>query len=119
MGIRVVDVKTQKVSTLAGSSQGYKDGTGKAAQFWHPAGVSTSPDGSTLYVADMNNHKIRVVDVKTQKVSTLAGSSKGYKDGTGKAAQFYLPEGVSTSPDGSTLYVADYKNHKIRKVSTG
>merc|ERR1712054_127396 len=111
MGIRVVDVKTQKVSTLAGSSKGYKDGTGKAAQFKTPFGVSTSPDGSKLYVADMNNHKIRVVDVKTQKVSTLAGSTKGYKDGTGKAAQFTHPSSVSTSPDGSKLYMADMYNH--------
>jgi hypothetical protein len=51
----------------------------------------------------------------TTVVSTLAGSGTiGAIDGTGTAASFYNPFGLTT--DGTNLYVADYANHKIRKI---
>ena len=58
----------------------------------------------------------RQVDLSTNAVSTLAGSSQGFQDGVGSAAQFYYPKGVSVSPDGTKLYVADSDNHRIRQV---
>ena len=42
--------------------------------------------------------------------------SAGSTDGIGTAATFNTPGGVTTSPDGVFLYVADYWNHKIRQV---
>lgn len=49
-------------------------------------------------------------------VSTLAGSTSGSADGQGTAAQFNEPTGIILAPDGS-LYVADYSNNEIRKIS--
>ncbi len=101
-------------STLAGSgSLGSFDGTGAAARFSSPEGITT--DGTHLYVADTNNHKIRKIEIATGVVTTLAGSySYGSADGIGLAASFDLPTGITT--DGTHLYVADAFNKKIRKI---
>ena len=79
-------------------------------------GVALSPDGA-LFVADLNNHKIRRVEVATGAVTTVACSgTEGGSDGVGEAAEFHNPVGITISPDGSALFVAEYGNHKIRRV---
>jgi DNA-binding beta-propeller fold protein YncE len=66
--IKELDPKRQKVTTFLGSGKpGQVDG--KTAQFYEPAGLSIARD--KLYVADTNNHAIRVVDLKTRLTSTL------------------------------------------------
>jgi hypothetical protein len=51
-------------------------------------------------------------------VSTMAGSgSASYGDGVGTSAMFNNPFGVSVDSSG-TVYVADYNNHRIRKISS-
>ena len=73
--LTVVCASEAQVSTLAGSgSNAFADATGTAASFNEPKGVAISPDGATLYVADALNHGVRVVDVATRVVTTLAGS---------------------------------------------
>jgi len=116
--IRRVEVATGTVTTLAGSGEdGDADAVGGAAQFTHPSGVTISPDGSALFVADFGGHKIRRVEMATGAVTTLAGSGTvGSADGVGGAAQFGYPCGVAISLDGSALFVSDYINHKIRRV---
>lgn len=110
--IRKVDLATNAVTTLAGTSLGYLDGPGASAQFNSPRGAVVA--GGYLYVADSNNHRIRKVNLATNAVSTVAGSSAGYADGTGTNAQFYTPSGVAVV--NSFLYVADGSNNRIRKI---
>ncbi len=101
---------------LAGSSSGYADGTGSAAQFSAPAGIVVADDG-TVYVADTLNHRIRSITA-AGVVTTLAGSgTAGYTDATGTSAEFNRPSGITISSTGD-LYVADMYNHVIRKVTT-
>ncbi|EOD17200.1 hypothetical protein EMIHUDRAFT_44168, partial [Emiliania huxleyi CCMP1516] len=116
--IRRVEVATGAVTAIAGSGEdGDADGMGDAAQFNAPADLAISPDGSALFVADSDSHKIRRVEVATGAVTTLAGSGEiGDADGVGGAAEFCCPWGVTVSPDGSALFVADYSSHKIRRV---
>ena len=102
------------MSTLAGSgTAGHAEGAGTTAQFNGPRDVALS--GTTLYVSDQNNHRIRAIDLASKTVSTLAGSgTAGDTDGAGTAAQFNDPRGLALS--GTTLYVADYSNHRIRAI---
>jgi streptogramin lyase len=102
------------VSTLAGSTSGFSDGIGSAAQFKLPNGLAVGTDG-TVYVADTNNHLIRKV-TPLGVSSTLAGSTSGFANGVGTAAQFNYPWGVSIATDGSIL-VSEKANERIRKIN--
>lgn len=117
--IRTVDVSTGAVGTLAGNgTAGFANGVGAAALFNNPYGMVVDPTGTTLYVADGNNYVIRAIDIASGTVSTFAGSgTAAYLDGIGTAAQFQLPDGLAISPDGTTLYVADYTASRIRAIN--
>jgi len=65
--IKQVDPKTAESKTLLGSEQGWRDGTDPL--FYEPGGIDASRD--KLYVADTNNHAIRVIDLNTKKTSTI------------------------------------------------
>ena len=113
--IHKVVISTGEVTTLAGSG-GFNsvDGTGTAASFNYPIGITT--DGTNLYVADTYGNKIRKIVIASGVVTTLAGSgAMGGADGIGTAATFSYPRGITT--DGINLYVADSNNGKIRKIS--
>jgi sugar lactone lactonase YvrE len=108
------------VTTIAGSagSEGASDGAGTSARFNEPFGLAVDDNG-TVYVADNSNNAIRKITA-AGVVSTFAGGgSPGSTDGTGTAARLDEPRAVALDA-GGTLYVADYDNHTIRKItSTG
>ena len=88
----------------------------KRRQFNGPHGLTISPDGSELFVADCWNNKIRRVEVATGAVTTVAGSgTTGSADGVGGAAEFAHPSDVAISSDGSTLLVRT-GNTALRQV---
>jgi hypothetical protein len=106
------------VSTLAGTAgiTGSADGTGAAARFSGPQGVTTDSAGN-VYVADNENHTIRRI-TPAGVVSTFAGTApiRGSTDGTGAAASFDGPQSATTDSAGNT-YVADTGNSTIRKIT--
>ena len=101
-------------TTIAGSSLGSADGQGTAAQFNRPYGIAIDSTNN-LYVTDSENHRIRKI-TPGGNVTTIAGSTGDYADGQGTAAQFNRPYGI-TIDSSDNLYVADYFNKKIRKIT--
>ncbi|MFI6701786.1 RICIN domain-containing protein [Streptomyces sp. NPDC050509] len=109
-----------KISTVAGSGAGYRGDNGPAvsAQMNCPRGMAVDSAGN-LYIADSNNHRIRKITTDG-KISTVAGSGVagfGGDGGTATAARLNLPVGVAVD-SADTLYVADYHNHRVRKITT-
>jgi len=117
--IRVIS-SAGAVTTLAGTvgTAGSANGTGTAATFNNPAGIAT--DGTNLFVADSSNHVIRKVVISSGVVTTLAGTvgTAGSADGTGTAAKFNTPTGLTIDNAGN-LYVSDQWYSKVRKVTSG
>jgi sugar lactone lactonase YvrE len=120
--IRVIDVSTRAVTTLAGGNgttqSGSADGVGTAATFSNPRGVAVDGQGN-LFVSDYGNKLIRVVAVATGSVTTIAGGAgrrtSGSADGVGIFATFSQPYGVSVDGSGR-LFVADTSNRRIRAI---
>ena len=113
-------VRDISVSTFAGTAGvvGNTDGTGPAASFQGPYGLSVDGAGN-VYVADTYNHTIRKI-TPARVVSTFAGTAgiHGATDGTGSAAQFNTPTDITVNSAGTLLYVADYGNNEIRKLTS-
>ncbi len=111
-----VHSQTFSFTTLAGSvSIGSADGTGAAARFSGPSGVTVDNQGN-VFVADSGNNTIRKI-TPGGTVTTIAGLAgvKGNADGTGANASFNLPNGIAVDAGGN-LYVADEFNDTIRKI---
>ena len=94
-----------RVITLAGSSEGYADGSGSIAQFSGPLDVAVDAQGN-VYVADSANHRIRKV-APDGTIVTLAGNDQVIPvDGPLSEAVFSTPTGIAFAASGA-LYVAD------------
>lgn len=92
------------------------DGVGPAAHFNSPAGISSDGHG-TVYVCEPIVATIRKI-TSVGTVTTLAGSGQwGYADGTGAAAQFSMPSDLAVDRSTGDIYVADFINFRIRKVT--
>lgn len=105
------------VTAVAGDPQGRPgdaDGFRGRARFRFPHGLARDAAGS-LYVADGDNDRIRKI-AQTGFVTTVAGSVRGYGDGAALSAKFENPVAIAVDRRGE-LYVADYGNHAIRKVT--
>jgi sugar lactone lactonase YvrE len=109
-------LEPSSVEVLAGSgSKGFADGSGAAAQLYHPEGVAVDGEGSII-IADSSNHRVRKI-TPDGTVSTPAGAGRqGFADGAGAAAHFNYPYGVAVDGEGSII-IADYCDHRVRKIT--
>ncbi|WP_239311258.1 MULTISPECIES: protein kinase [unclassified Frankia] len=108
------------ITTVAGvGTKGFSGdgGPATAAEFDNPNGLAIAADG-TLYVADLGNERVRKIDPHGT-ISTVAGNGAYGYDGDGgpaTAAKLRIPS-VAVSPDG-ILYIADYGNQRVRRVTS-
>ena len=122
------------VTTLAGSgTMGYQDSNSTQSQFNEPTDLALSPSTQKLYVADSKNHRIRMIDLSKSMsdplfVTTIAGGSTvggtcggiasgTCNDGAASQAQFNEPNGLALDDAGQMVFVADMRNHRIRKIN--
>jgi sugar lactone lactonase YvrE len=117
--VRMVDSETGIISTLAGTGQArfYGDGgPAHQAALNEPAALAVDEAGR-LYIADQSNHRVRVVDLKTNVIRTVAGTGIATYDGDGKPAvdtALAGPSGLALT--GNRLYIADTFNSRVRCV---
>ena len=104
---------SQSVSTLIGTgTPGFSD-----AQVSNPYGVVIGPDGQ-LYFCDLDNQRIRRINLKTRKTQVVAGSGqRGYAGDGGPAtnASLNMPHEIRFDKKGN-LYIVERDNHTVRKV---
>lgn len=106
------------VTTFAGQpgAVGSHDGVGTAAQFDGPWGLAAD-SGGNLYVAEWGNYTVRKIS-PAAAVTTVAGhpGTSGAIDGSVSTALFYQLTALTLDASGN-IYVADYGNGAIRKIS--
>ena len=98
---------------IGNGSIGRADGTYAKASFDHPQG--TALVGNRLYVADTENHMLRVVDLKKKTVSSLVGTGKqaGFRSRGGALKQAALNSPWALSHVDGVLYIAMAGPHQI------
>lgn len=135
--IRAIDLVAGTIELIAGTplEAGDADGAGTSAKFDFPSSLAIDHATNELFVADSNNHKVKVIDLNTNTVSTFAGTGEascpisgdvinpqvcdnqhdGGDGGPATEATLYRPFGVDLDLDGN-LIIADSYNHRFRIV---
>lgn len=110
---------------MAGQS-GYLDGNLSFSEFLNPFKITRGPNSNAFYIAD--DHRIRLLElahvnstiqrvVSMGRVSTVAGNAQqGMGDGLATEAEFFNPQGVFVTSDGSG-YVVDQGSCRVRRIT--
>jgi len=101
-----------------GGKPGYHDGGYAEARFALPQGLAF--DGDTLYVADTDNQRIRAIDLKNRKVTTVAGNGDRQFGGSGgdKPLQVALNSPWGLAYGDGRLYIAMAGDHQVWRLDT-
>jgi streptogramin lyase len=113
------DLRAGKIHHIAGTgAKGYTGDGGPArdATFNGPKGIALAPNGD-VYLADTENHAIRMIEAKTGLLRTVAGTGEKGDGPEGDPLKCKLarPHGVFIDTDGSLL-VGDSETHRVRVV---
>jgi len=125
--VRKVDAATQIISTFAGSctNPGYSGdgGPAAAARLDAPRGLFKDAVGN-LYIADRDQHVVRVVSGQNGYIYTLAGTGSAGYNWTGvpqPAGEFQLnsPSSIALpqAQGGRVIYISDRDNNRIRVLT--
>ena len=117
--IRKVDVKTGKIYTIAGTGEKGFSGDGgpaRKAKFNRPHSIQFGPKGN-LFVCDIGNHRIRIIDMKTRTISTFSGTGKKAKtkDG-GKIPEVDLKGPRAIDVVGNTIWLALREGNAVYRL---
>jgi len=117
--IVITTLQGMLIDTIGSGKIGAADGDYKTASFDHPQGMELV--GETLYVADTENHLLRLIDLKNKTVKTLAGTGKQARTrGTGgELLKTALNSPWAISNFQGTLYIAMAGPHQLWKHKIG
>lgn len=119
--VRKIDVSTGIVSTVAGTGEfGYSGdgGPGNEAMLREPNDLCLDGRGGLL-IADVQDQRIRRVDLATGIITTLAGTGDKTRDGDGKPAteaSLMGPRAVCADSKGN-VFVCEREGNGVRKIS--
>ena len=126
--VRMIDHATGFIHTIAGDGKPGEvgetvgdNGPAVSAHLNMPSDVAIGPSGD-IYIADMHHQRVRRVDARTRRISTVAGNGRwGYSGDDGPATEATLagPAGIAVVPDAAdkvTIFIADYYNGRVRAV---
>lgn len=118
--VRKIDMKTGIVTTIVGTGEaGYSGDGGPAtkATLAQPHSIQFGPDGN-LYICDIKNHVIRLLDLKTGIISTFAGTGKPGVTPDGSPLQgtpINGPRSLDFDADGN-LWLATREGNQVFKL---
>lgn len=120
--VRKVDAKTGIITTIAGTGEpGFEGDGGPAteARFDFVMCVTLNSTNDKLYLADLKNRRIRVVDLKSGIVSTVAGNGKkGVPADGDQATESPLVDPRAVAVDSKeNVYVLERGGHALRMVT--
>jgi hypothetical protein len=118
--IRSINLVASTVSDFAGyGKSGFFNGTLTSSMFFNPSAIAVRDMNGRkeIFIADTGNNMIRMIDSKNN-VSTIIGDLQpGSQNGDGITARLNGPTDLTFDPrNNSILYIADKRNHTIRKV---
>ncbi|MEK6549338.1 MAG: hypothetical protein AABZ51_04465, partial [Nitrospirota bacterium] len=119
--LRIVDAATGIIRTLAGTGAARFSGDGWPADTMalnEPVALALDEQRGRLYIADLGNYRVRMMELKTGVISTYAGSGVQDYDGDGQPARqagLTGPSGLALDAEGN-LYIADTFCGRIRRV---
>jgi DNA-binding beta-propeller fold protein YncE len=119
--LRLIDPASGVITTVSSTGETGYGGDGgpvAAAIYDRPKELTVDPDGDVLIV-DTENHAIRLIDWRADRVTTVAGTGESGFNGDGipaVEASLGRPHGVAVGPDGA-IYIGDTENHRIRRVA--
>ncbi|MGE5708412.1 MAG: hypothetical protein ACM3YO_08765 [Bacteroidota bacterium] len=118
------------LSTLAGGSWGYQDGPLASAKFALPAGTANEPNvaetglslrDNRLFVTELANQTVRMIDLNAGTVSTLAGGGWNDRDGLASDARLLdvsYPYVLPYGPYKGSVLLSESSNQAVRRINT-
>jgi DNA-binding beta-propeller fold protein YncE len=122
--VRRIDGASGVVTTFAGNGRAAYSGDGgpaARAAMAEPNGLGLDPAQQRLLVADVADHRVRVVDLSTGTIATFAGTGAAAHTGDGgpaTAAGVFGARAVKVAPNG-TVYILERQGSALRAVEPG
>jgi thiol-disulfide isomerase/thioredoxin len=116
--LRRIDLRRGRVETLAGTGLfdfGDRDGPLRSAKLQHVLGVAAL-NSSTIFIADTYNHKLKLANLKSGQMMTVAGTGEpGLLSGDGLTTQLNEPGGIAVLD--KNILIADTNNNRIMQYN--
>ncbi|KAL0478890.1 NHL repeat-containing protein [Acrasis kona] len=122
--VRAVNVTSNAMSTVVGTGLLTYNGDNipaNTAQLNHPGSIAVDAGNNLIYVADIDNNRVRVINRTSGIINTFAGTgTSGYSGDGGAAtrAQITRPYGLAVDSSNNLVYISDSDNFRVRVVNT-